>query len=216
VKEAAVAWEVGRQVRRLRREQELTQGQVAQKAGLNLTTVSHVETGTVSPTVETLEKLARALDVGVVELFPKAQAPSEGGFSEREISLAQAYLEQRGNAHRLLSALQNIANAIASSWEESGRELSLDEIRASLAGLEAMTNAGIIEIRLHKHNDLVDTVVDTRVQDHADGRELEMLHMAVARLRKAAEPVFERERAQRERSRFEVIEGALAASTPAA
>jgi DNA-binding XRE family transcriptional regulator len=210
VEEAVVAREVGRQVRRLRRERELTQGQVAQKAGLNLTTISHVETGSVSPTVETLEKLARALDVGVVELFPKAQAPFEGGFSEREIALAQAYLEQRGNAHRLLAALQGIANNIASSWEESGRKLSLDEIRASLAGLEAMVNAGIIEIRRHKHNDLVDAVVDTGVQDYADDRELEMLHIAVARLRRAAEPVFERERAHRERSRFEVIEGALA------
>jgi transcriptional regulator with XRE-family HTH domain len=216
VQEAVVAREVGRQVRRLRREQELTQGQVAQKAGLNLTTVSHVETGTVSPTVETLEKLAHALDVGVVELFPKAQAPSEGGFSEREIALAQAYLEQRRNAHRLLSVCQHIANATASSWEELGRELSLDEVRRGLGTLEAMVNAGIIEIRRHKHNDLVDEVVDTRAQDHMDEHEMEMLHTAMTRLRRAAEPVFEREHARRERSRFEVIEGALAASSPAA
>ncbi len=216
MEEAVVAQEVGRQVRRLRRERELTQGQVAQKAGLNLTTVSHVETGSVSPTVETLGKLAHALDVGVVELFPKAQAPFEGGFSARDIALAQAYLEQRGNAHRLLGALQKFANAIASSWEEADRELSLDEIRASLMGLEAMLNAGIIEIRLHKHNDLVDEVVNTSGQDLADERELETLHKAVARLRRAAEPVLERERARKERSRFEVIEGALATNTTAA
>ena len=216
MEEAVVAREVGRQVRRLRRERELTQGQVASKAGLNLTTISHVETGTVSPTVETLEKLARALDVSVVELFPKAQAPSEGGFSAREIALAQAYLEQRGNSHRLLAALQGIASNIASSWEESDRDLSLDEIRASLVVLETMLNAGIIEIRLHKHNEHVDEVVNTSGQDLMDEREMETLREAVARLRRAAEPVFERERAHRERSRFEVIDGALAASTPAA
>ena len=216
MEEAVVAREVGRQVRRLRRERELTQGQVASKAGLNLTTISHVETGTVSPTVETLEKLASALDVSVVELFPKAQAPSEGGFSAREIALAQAYLEQRGNSHRLLAALQGIASNIASSWEESDRDLSLDEIRASLVVLETMLNAGIIEIRLHKHNEHVDEVVNTSGQDLMDEREMETLREAVARLRRAAEPVFERERAHRERSRFEVIDGALAASTPAA
>jgi hypothetical protein len=45
---------------------------------------------------------------------------------------------------------------------------------------------------------------------------MEMLHKAVERLRGIAEPVLERERARRERSRFEVIEGALAASTTAA
>jgi hypothetical protein len=45
---------------------------------------------------------------------------------------------------------------------------------------------------------------------------LETLHKAVARLRRAAEPVLERERARKERSRFEVIEGALATNTTAA
>lgn len=205
-----------KEVRRIRRALDLTQEELAKKAGLNVVTVIHVENGKTSPNVETLGKLAEALDVGIADFFPKAEASSEGGFSETEIALAQAYLEQRRNAHRLLAAMRKQTEAIAHSWEESGRELSLDEIRASLLGLEAMLKADILEIRRHRHNDLVDAVVDTRVQDYSDDHELEMLRKAVARLRKAAEPVFERERAQRERSRFEVVEGALAASTPAA
>lgn len=199
-----------KEVRRIRRALDLTQEELAKKAGLNVVTVIHVENGKTSPNVETLEKLAEALDVGIADFFPKAQASSERGFSETEIALAQAYLEQRRNAHRLLSALQGIANAIAYDWEESDRELSLDEIRASLLGLEAMLKADIFEIRRHRHNDLVDAVVDTRVQDYSDDRELEMLRKAVARLRDAAEPVFERERADKERRRFKVIEGAMA------
>src|SRR5215207_7680036 len=182
----------------MRREREWSQERLAERAGINATTVVHLEKGKVSPTVETLEKLAQALDVNVVDIFPKAEAPLEGRFSETEVALAEAYLEQRRNARRLLGALRSYADGIARSWEVAGREISLDEIRGSLSGLEGMLEARIPEIRRSRHNTRVEALVDTRALDTADDLELEMLSKAVARLRAAAEPVLEREQADRE------------------
>jgi len=44
--------------------------ELAKRAGVAYVTVSRIENGHMSPTVEMLEKLARALKVHVIELFP--------------------------------------------------------------------------------------------------------------------------------------------------
>ncbi len=67
------------QLRRLRKERGLSQARLAARADLNPTTVNQVETGQRAPTVQTLEKLAAALEVNVADLLesesPKAAAP---------------------------------------------------------------------------------------------------------------------------------------------
>jgi transcriptional regulator with XRE-family HTH domain len=65
---------VGEEVKRLRQAKGWTQEQLAVYAGSSQPTVNLLEAGKRNPSATTLEKLARALEVEVVDLFPKAQA----------------------------------------------------------------------------------------------------------------------------------------------
>ncbi len=61
---------LGAVLRRLRREQDLTQQEVAKRAGISQPLVSFIETGSKgNPTIRVLKKLAKALGVPVTELL---------------------------------------------------------------------------------------------------------------------------------------------------
>jgi len=60
---------VGEKVRRLREEQALTQEELAQKAGITLTSVSRIELNKAEPRPKTRRKLAEALGVEPSELL---------------------------------------------------------------------------------------------------------------------------------------------------
>lgn len=66
---------VGDEVKRLRQAKGWTQEQLAVYAGSSQPTVNLLEAGKRNPSAATLEKLARALEVEVVDLFPKPQTP---------------------------------------------------------------------------------------------------------------------------------------------
>jgi transcriptional regulator with XRE-family HTH domain len=67
--------EVGAEIRRLREERGWTGAQLAVYAGMAPSAVSQIETGRRSPNTGSLSKIAKALEVEVVDLFPKGQAP---------------------------------------------------------------------------------------------------------------------------------------------
>ena len=61
---------IGTIVRRLRRQRQLTQEQLAARTGLSQGHVSHLENGErLNPGMTTLKRLARALGVPVAELL---------------------------------------------------------------------------------------------------------------------------------------------------
>ena len=60
---------LGRNVRRLRGEMELSQEAFADNAGIHRTYVSDIERGVRNPTVTVLERLAKALDVTASDLI---------------------------------------------------------------------------------------------------------------------------------------------------
>src|SRR5215207_8517509 len=62
------------ELRRIRKERGLSQQRLAELAKVDKVTIVHIEGGKVSPKVETLEKLASALEIEVADLFPKVQA----------------------------------------------------------------------------------------------------------------------------------------------
>jgi transcriptional regulator with XRE-family HTH domain len=72
---------VGEELKRLRQAKGWTQEQLAVYAGSSQPTVNLVEAGKRNPSAATLEKLARALEVEVVDLFPKASASSQPSFN---------------------------------------------------------------------------------------------------------------------------------------
>lgn len=60
---------LGKRIKRLRRLARMTQAQMAEKVNLSINYISEIETGTASPTLKTLLKVAQALHIEVKELF---------------------------------------------------------------------------------------------------------------------------------------------------
>ena len=95
---------LGERLRTVREQKELSQGDVEKRSGLLRCYISRVENGHTVPAVETLEKLARALEVPMYELLyegeepPKAQLP--GG------KLGQKLWGSSGKDARYLRKLQ--------------------------------------------------------------------------------------------------------------
>ena len=61
--------QLGKRVKYLRRLNNLTQAQLAERADLSVNYVSEIETGTASPTLKTLLTLAQHLNVQLRDLF---------------------------------------------------------------------------------------------------------------------------------------------------
>lgn len=62
---------VGQRIKELRRKKDITQEQLAEKAGISVDFISLVERGRNAPSLESLEKIAKALGAEVKELFDK-------------------------------------------------------------------------------------------------------------------------------------------------
>lgn len=60
---------IGRQVRELRKRQRMTGGDLAAQTGLSVGMLSKIENGVISPSLTTLQMLAHALRVPLVQLF---------------------------------------------------------------------------------------------------------------------------------------------------
>jgi transcriptional regulator with XRE-family HTH domain len=65
---------IGDRLKELRESKELSQGDVEKRTGLLRCYISRVENGHTVPAVETLEKLARALEVPMYQLFHDGEA----------------------------------------------------------------------------------------------------------------------------------------------
>jgi transcriptional regulator with XRE-family HTH domain len=59
----------GRRLRQIRRQQDLTQEQLAEAAGISVVFLSNIERGVNAPSFETLEKLGEVLQTPMHELF---------------------------------------------------------------------------------------------------------------------------------------------------
>jgi len=66
---------VGDRLRELREQKQLSQGDIERRSGLLRCYISRVENGHTVPAVETLEKMARALEVPIYQLFYEGEEP---------------------------------------------------------------------------------------------------------------------------------------------
>ena len=89
---------IGDRLRILREQKKFSQGDVEKRTGLLRCYISRVENGHTIPSIETLEKLARALEVPLYQLFYDGQEP-----------LALANLPRRRTADDV-------------AWGETGKE----------------------------------------------------------------------------------------------
>jgi transcriptional regulator with XRE-family HTH domain len=70
---------LGRAVRELRVERQMTQRELAQAADTNETWISHIESGRTNPAWGTVARLSAALGVRVSELAARAERLQGGG-----------------------------------------------------------------------------------------------------------------------------------------
>jgi transcriptional regulator with XRE-family HTH domain len=66
---------IGDRLRGLREEKKLSQGDIEKRTGLLRCYISRVENGHTVPAIETLEKLARALEIPLYQLFYEGDEP---------------------------------------------------------------------------------------------------------------------------------------------
>ncbi len=68
---------IGDRLREMREEKKLSQGDIEKRTGLLRCYISRVENGHTVPAIETLEKLARALESPLYQLFYEGEEPPQ-------------------------------------------------------------------------------------------------------------------------------------------
>jgi transcriptional regulator with XRE-family HTH domain len=91
---------IGERLRALREEKHLSQGHIEKRTGLLRCYISRVENGHTIPSVETLEKMSRALEIPMYQLFYEgdgapAPPPKNGKSSSRGASGKEARLFEK-------------------------------------------------------------------------------------------------------------------------
>src|SRR5437660_11200966 len=95
---------LGERLRTVREQKELSQGDVEKRSGLLRCYISRVENGHTVPAVETLEKLARALEVPMYELLYEGEEPPKAQLPEGKSG--QKWWRSSGKDPRYRSQLQ--------------------------------------------------------------------------------------------------------------
>jgi len=92
---------IGGRLRALREEKKLSQGDIEKRTGLLRCYISRVENGHTVPAIETLEKLARAMEIPMYQLFYDGAKPPK------------------------LSQLPRSTNGRETEWGNSGKDAKL-------------------------------------------------------------------------------------------
>lgn len=66
---ATLSQRFGDRLRKLREQKRISQQQLAQKAGVDLTTINELENGNRDPMLKTVWKIANALEIKMSQLF---------------------------------------------------------------------------------------------------------------------------------------------------
>jgi len=99
---------IGDRLREMREEKKLSQGDIEKRTGLLRCYISRVENGHTVPAVETLEKLARAFEVPLYQLFYEgAEPPQVPNLLKRKSSDEGAW-GSSGREARFLSKLRRL------------------------------------------------------------------------------------------------------------
>ena len=112
---------IGDRLRALREDKKLSQGDIEKRTGLLRCYISRVENGHTVPAIETLEKMARALEVPIYQLFYDGEEPPQLPNLLKRKSLDDNAWGSAGKEGRYLSKLRRLL----SKTEEGNRKLIL-------------------------------------------------------------------------------------------
>jgi transcriptional regulator with XRE-family HTH domain len=112
---------IGDRLRALREEKHFSQGDIEKRTGLLRCYISRVENGHTVPAIETLEKMARALEVPLYQLFYEGEeAPAVPNLLKRKSSDETAWGDS-GKDARFLNKLRHLLG----KTDEGNRRLIL-------------------------------------------------------------------------------------------
>lgn len=112
---------IGDRLRSLREEKSLSQGDIEKRTGLLRCYISRVENGHTVPAIETLEKMARALEVPLYQLFYDGEEPPELPNLPKRKTADEIAWGSTGKERRFLSMLLRLLGKI----DEGDRRLLL-------------------------------------------------------------------------------------------
>jgi transcriptional regulator with XRE-family HTH domain len=104
--------EIGKRLRQLREARHLSQGEIENRTGLLRCYTSRVECGHTIPSLETLEKMAKAFDLEFYQLFysgsgkPIApEVPSQDSLARNERKLVEMFRQMSASDKELVLGL---------------------------------------------------------------------------------------------------------------
>jgi transcriptional regulator with XRE-family HTH domain len=112
---------IGDRLRAMREEKHFSQGDIEKKTGLLRCYISRVENGHTVPAIETLEKMARALEVPMYQLFYDGEEPPKLPNLPKRKSSDDIAWGSSGKDARCLSKLRRLLGKA----EEADRKLLL-------------------------------------------------------------------------------------------
>ena len=110
---------IGDRLRALREERKLSQGDIEKRTGLLRCYISRVENGHTVPAIETLEKMARALEIPMYQLFYEGDEPPKLPSLLKRKSSDVNLWGSTGKDARFLNKLRRVL----SKTDEDGRKL---------------------------------------------------------------------------------------------
>ena len=112
---------IGDRLREMREEKKLSQGDIEKRTGLLRCYISRVENGHTVPAIETLEKLARALEIPLYQLFYEGEDPPKLPNLPKRKSSDDIAWGSSGKDGRFLNKLRRLL----AKTEEADRKLLL-------------------------------------------------------------------------------------------
>jgi transcriptional regulator with XRE-family HTH domain len=110
---------IGERLRALREIKKMSQGDIEKRTGLLRCYISRVENGHTVPAIETLEKLARAMEVPLYQLFYDGEEPPELPNLPKRKTAGEIAWGSSGKEARFLGRLRHLLGRI----DESDRRL---------------------------------------------------------------------------------------------
>jgi len=112
---------IGERLRALRETKKLSQGDIEKRTGLLRCYISRVENGHTVPAIETLEKLARAMEIPLYQLFYDGEEPPELPNLPKRKTADDIAFGSSGKEARFLSRLRRLLGRV----DEADRRLLL-------------------------------------------------------------------------------------------
>jgi len=116
---------IGDRLRAMREEKKLSQGHIEKRTGLFRCYISRVENGHTVPAIETLEKMARALEVPLYQLFYEGEEPPKLPNLLKRSSVEENAWGGRGKDARYLTKLRRLL----SKTDEENRKLLVQMVQ---------------------------------------------------------------------------------------